>query len=183
MSKSGLPEALKALGGSKQRDDGEHPHNPPKLHKPSEAMCDIPGCLTRRVGMETMPNGERKPIFDQGFGDVVIKTKNGTLHGYVCQEHYIKILDEAGKDQLSCAGRSEQRIAQPDLRDPAQSPRGLIDHITELEQHFRASETEEALAERMAERHIPQRPFGVDLEDWDPIHGKVIQRARHDHEP
>jgi hypothetical protein len=159
-SKSGLPEALGSTAHQREPEQG--------VHLPSKAMCDIPGCKTLRIGMETLPSGERVPVFVQGKGDVVIRTGDGTRHGYVCQEHYLKILTEAGKDQLSVAARNEERIAQPDLNAPAPKPSGLIDHLNEIERTVLARADDLHNADRwQAEREEAERLRQLDDEQAD----------------
>jgi hypothetical protein len=168
-SKSGLPEALGSTAHQHVSNNGEG------VHYPSKAMCDIPGCKTRRIGMETLPSGERVPVYGQGRGDVVIRTEDSVRHGYVCQEHYLKIITAAGKDQLTVAARNEERIAQPDLNAPAPRPSGLIDHLNEIERTVLAKADDLHNAERwQSEREEAERIRQLDDEQadrWADEHG------------
>lgn len=167
-SKSGLPEAL-----------GSHAHvgEPPRpTRKVSEEMCYIDGCKSVRTNRDiTLPDGTKERLYDQGKGDVVIRTKDGHVRGYVCQFHYQKILDEAGKDQLSEASRAEDRTTQNEMPMRTNTPHGLLDNLTKV-QHDLEAQRDEQLAAEWSQRIV----IGVDLDDWDPIRGKIIQRVRHE---
>jgi hypothetical protein len=124
-SKSGLPEAL---GSS------AHIHEQTRPKKVSEEMCYIPGCLSIRTNRDqTMPDGSVERIYEQGKSDIVIKSKDGTVHGYVCQYHYQKMLDEAGKDQLSCVRTEGISAPQQELPVTERAPAGLVDHLRQIE--------------------------------------------------
>jgi hypothetical protein len=166
-SKSGLPEQLGSDAYAERFGS-----RPPSGHKPP-TMCDIPGCTTRRKTKERMPDGREEWTYQQGYGEVVIRTANGTVHGHVCQVHYMKILDDAGMDQLSVAARMQSPPAQADLQMHADAPIGLIDHLTHIQEQLqhaqdveraqrwqrdlqdfqRASERDEALAAQWAAEH------------------------------
>lgn len=124
-SKSGLPEAL----GS-----NAHIHELARPKKVSEEMCYISGCLSVRTNRDqTMPDGSVERIYEQGKGDIVIKSKDGTVHGYVCQYHYQKLLDEAGEGQLSCVRTEGINAPQQELPITEHAPPGLTDHLRQIE--------------------------------------------------
>lgn len=165
-SNSGLPEQLGSNAYANRYSEPQQGFKP----KP---MCGIPECKTRRTGWEKLPNGDKLPVYSQGFGEVVICTSDGKVHGHVCQVHYQRIIDDAKLDQLSCAARAEDRQAQTDIPLRTDAPRGLVDHLTKIQdtlqsaqQHEnderwqrerdyyeRASERDEELAARWAEEH------------------------------
>lgn len=165
-SQSGLPEQL----GSNAFADR---YNDPQAGFKPKPMCGIPNCKTRRTGWEKLPNGEKLPVYAQGFGEVVIRTSDGKVHGHVCQVHYQRIIDDAKLDQLSVAARAEDRQAQTDIPLRTDAPRGLVDNLTKIQdalQHAqqheseerwqreregyeRASERDEELAARWASEH------------------------------
>lgn len=89
--------------------------------------------MTRRTRYETLPNGDRQWLYAQGYGEVVIRTDDGKEWGHVCQKHYAEIIVQAGKDQLSCAAQAEDRQSQNDLSLRTSTPRGLVDHITNIQ--------------------------------------------------
>lgn len=92
-SKTGLPEAL----GSGAHLPAPRPYGGSK----PTPMCDIPNCRTRRGERVRLSAGGHEYVMQQGFGDVVIKGHDGGVRGYVCQQHYVEMIEAAGKDQLS----------------------------------------------------------------------------------
>lgn len=138
-SKSGLPEQLGSNAYTERYIE------PQASFKP-RIMCGIPNCQTRRVRKERLPNGEEQWLYSQGYGEVVIRTDDGKVHGCVCQAHYQRIIDDAKLDQLSCAARAAYRQAQTDIPLRTDAPRGLVDHLTKIKdtlQHAQQNESEE----------------------------------------
>lgn len=127
-SKTGLPEALGSTA--------HIPHTVPLAapRKVSKEMCYISGCKSIRTDRdETMPDGTKERVYTQGKGDIVIRTKDGTVQGYVCYYHYQKILDEAGKDQLSCVRNEGINAPQEDIGFKPNTPQNLVEHLRVLE--------------------------------------------------
>lgn len=122
-SKSGLPEAM----GSEYRPGYGNNFK-------AKPMCGIRHCNSRRIGREIMPSGEVQYTYTQGYGEIVIRTNDGTEHGHVCAICYQKFVDQAGKDYLSVAAKTEaERVTQPDMRIPTSTPSGLVDHLALIE--------------------------------------------------
>lgn len=145
-SKSGLPEAI----GSQYRPE-LHPKFQPRI------MCGWRNCKSRRIGHEVLPGGEIVHTYAQGFGDIVIRTDDGVVHGHVCQACYIAHLTQCGLDQLSVAQKVEaERVAQPDLKMSTSTPRGLVDHLTQIERTVLQKSQDNANMER----------WRADLYEW-----------------
>lgn len=132
-SKSGLPEAI---GSTAHQPSTERPYKP-------REMCDIPGCRSRRTRLEKLPDGNEQWLYAQGYGEIVIRTEGGKVHGHVCQVCYMRILEQSGEDQLSCAARTEERIAQTDMPLRADKPRGLVDHLMKIQDQLQHAQDRE----------------------------------------
>lgn len=129
-SKSGLPEALKALGSPKETGilttaKGDDPNRP--------KMCQAENCQGYRSHVVTLQNGKREGVYERSRAEIYIRDEKKNLIAAVCQKCHQKHLDERGLDQLSQVRTEGINAPQQDLPVTERAPPGLVDHLRQIE--------------------------------------------------
>jgi hypothetical protein len=119
-SRTGLPEAIGSTAHHRKYEN-----DPPKYPD----LCEIRDCHSLRVGLQPRPDGKMEGIYERGKAEIYLRDKRENFIGAVCQSCYSRILDSAGKDQLSQVRFPE--CQQFELID--RTPQHLKDHLVEIE--------------------------------------------------
>jgi hypothetical protein len=180
MSKSGLPEALKKLGGSGGSDDGFDGGSSRGERKP--VQCENPGCRSKRVAKESVMGREPEWTYGPGNPDILLRNKHGGLIMAICQKCYADGQVAKHHDQLTnVVGEGVARLQARTVND--QLGEMLLERGVRPDTNPATAKAKFAsMVQRMGagmrpstQSHYPkpspqdaERPWGVDLEDWNP---------------